>query len=148
MVPFPALPVPVQLVPFLHHDPEILLRAGGFLQPPYGLGPHLPFQPLIADRGGFFFLVLQLRFIVNGMLVLLQLIFQLGQTFFRKRLFQRFLRCTSACLIVPSGEATLGIQKLVIRQIRHDPTSFQKNILRFFKNGSVLHPGFLLLVKE
>ena len=81
------------------------------------------------------------------MFVLLQLIFQLSQTFFRKRLFQRFLR-PSACLIVPSGEATLGIQKLVIRQIRHDPTSFQKNILRFFKNGSVLHPGFLLLVKE
>ena len=77
------------------------------------------------------------------MLVLLQLIFQLGQTFFRKRLFQRFF-----CPSVPSGEVTLGIQKLVIRQIRHDPTSFQKNILRFFKNGSVLHPGFLLLVKE
>ena len=81
------------------------------------------------------------------MLVLLQLAFQLGQTFFRKRLFQRFF-CPSACPIVPSGEATLGIQKLVIRQIRHDPTSFQKNILQFFKNGSVLHPGFLLLVKE
>ena len=58
------------------------------------------------------------------------------------------LRCRCACSIVPSSEATLGIQKLVIRQIRHDPTSFQKNILRFFKNGSVLHPGFLLLVKE
>ena len=143
MVPFPALPVPVQLVPFLHHGPEILLRAGGFLQPAYGLSPHLPFEPFITDRGGFFFLVLQLRFIVDGMLVLLQLIFQLGQTFFRKRLFQRFF-----CPSVPSGEATLGIQKLVIRQIRHDPTSFQKNILRFFKNGSVLHPGFLLLVKE
>ena len=147
MVPFPALPVPVQLVPFLHHGPEILFGAGSFLQPPYGLGSHLPFQPLFADRGGFFFLVFQLRFIVDGMLVLLQLIFQLSQTFFRKRLFQRFLR-PSACPIVPSGEATLGIQKLVIRQIRHDPTSFQKNILRFFKNGSVLHPGFLLLVKE
>ena len=143
MVPFPALPVPVQLVPFLHHGPEILFGAGGFLQPPYGLGPNLPFQPLFADRGGFFFLVLQLRFIVDGMLVLLQLIFQLGQTFFRKRLFQRFFRPS-----VPSGEATLGIRKLVIRQLRHDPTSFQKNIFRFFKNGSVLHPGFLLLVKE
>ena len=147
MVPFPALPVPVQLVPFLHHGPEILLGAGCFLQPPYSFRPNLPFQPLIADWGGFFFLVLQLRFIVDGMLVLLQLIFQLCQTFFCKCLFQRFLR-PSACLIVPSGEATLGIQKLVIRQIRHDPTSFQKNILRFFKNGSVLHPGFLLLVKE
>nr|WP_297284216.1 TRAP transporter substrate-binding protein DctP [uncultured Agathobaculum sp.] len=46
------------------------------------------------------------------MFVLLQLIFQLGQTFFHKRLFQRFFRPS-----VPSGEATLGIQKLVIRQI-------------------------------
>ena len=142
MVPFPALPVPVQLVPFLHHGSEILFGAGCFLQPPYGLGPHLPFEPLIADRGSFLFLVLQLCFIVDGMLVLLQLTFQLGQTFFRKRLFQRFFRPS-----VPSGEATLGIQKLVIRQIRHDPTSFPKNILRFFKNGSVLHPGFLLLAK-
>ena len=148
MVPFPAFPVPVQLVPFLHHDPEVLFGAGGFLQPPYSFQPDLPFQPLFADWGGFFFLALQLRLIVDGMLVLLQLTFQLGQTFFRKRLFQRFLRRPSACPIVPSGEATLGIQKLVIRQIRHDPTSFQKNILRFFKNGSVLHPGFLLLVKE
>ena len=52
---------------------------------------------------------LQLRFIVDGMLVLLQLIFQLGQTFIRKRLFQRFFRCTSACPSVPSGEATFGI---------------------------------------
>ena len=69
MVPFPALPVSIQLVPFLHHDPEVLFGAGGFLQPPYGLGPNLPFQPLFADRGGFFFLVLQLRFIVDGMLV-------------------------------------------------------------------------------
>ena len=129
MVPFPALPVPVQLVPFLYYGPEILLRAGCFLQPPYGLGPYLPFEPLITDWGGFFFLVLQLCFIVDGMLVLLQLIFQLGQTFFRKRLFQRFLLRPSACPVVPSGEATLGIQKLVIRQIRHDPTSFQKNIL-------------------
>ena len=81
------------------------------------------------------------------MLVLLQLAFQLCQTFFRKRLFQRFFHRSSAYFIVPCGEATLGIQKLIIRQIRHDPTSFQKNILRFFKNGSVLHPGFLLLVK-
>ena len=71
---------------------QILFGAGSFLQPPYGLGSHLPFQPLFADRGGFFFLVFQLRFIVDGMLVLLQLIFQLSQTFFRKRLFQRFLR--------------------------------------------------------
>ena len=71
MVPFPALPVPVQLVPFLHHGSEILFGAGCFLQPPYGLGPHLPFEPLIADRGSFFFLVLQLCFIVDGMLVLL-----------------------------------------------------------------------------
>ena len=62
------------------------------------------------------------------MLVLLQLIFQLCQTFFRKRLFQRFFRPS-----VPSGEATLGIQKLVIRQIRHDPTSFQKNFAIFQK---------------
>ena len=82
------------------------------------------------------------------MLILLQLAFQLCQAFFRKGLFQRFFRRSSAYLIIPSGEATLGIQKFVIRQIRHDPTSFQKNILRFFKNGSVLHPGFLLSVKE
>ena len=146
MVPLPALPVPVQLVPFPYDNLEVLFGAGRFLQPPYGLGPQLPFEPLITDRGGFFFLGFQFGIIVNGMLVLLQLAFQLGQTFFRKRLFQRFFR-PSACPIVPSGEATLGIQKLVIRQIRHDPTSFQKNILRFFKNGSVLHPGFLLLVK-
>lgn len=107
MVPFPALPVPVQLVPFLHHGPEILFGAGRFLQPPHSFRPNLPFQPLFADRGGFF-LVLQLRFIVDGMLVLLQLTFQLGQTFFRKRLFQRFFRPS-----VPSGEATLGIQMLL-----------------------------------
>ena len=50
----------------LHHDPEILLRAGGFLQPPYGLGPHLPFQPLFADWGSFFFLGFQFDIIVNG----------------------------------------------------------------------------------
>lgn len=67
------------------------------------------------------------------MLVLLQLIFQLGQTFFRKRLFQRFLRCLCACPIVPSGEATLGIQKLVIRQIRHDPTSFSNKYFAIFQ---------------
>ena len=118
MVPFPALPVPVQLVPFLHHGPEILFGACGFLQPPYGLGPQLPFQSLFADRGGFFFLGFQFGIIIDGMLVLLQLIFQLGQTFFRKRLFQRFFR-PCACPIVPSGEATLGIQKLV-RQILYD----------------------------
>ena len=127
MVPFPALPVPVQLVPFLHHGLEILLRAGRFLQPPHSFRPNLPFQPLIADRGGFFFLVFQLRFIVDGMLVLLQLIFQLSQTFFRKRLFQRFLR-PSACPIVPFGEAIFGIQKLISCEIRHDSTPF-KNFL-------------------
>ena len=76
------------------------------------------------------------------MLVLLQLIFQLGQTFFRKRLFQRFLRRTSACPIVPSGEATLGIQKLVIRQIRHDPTSFQKIFCDFSKMVPFCTPDF------
>ena len=128
VVPFPALPVPVQLVPFLHHGPEIFFGAGSFLQPTHGLGPNLPFQPLFADWGGFFFLALQFRFIVDGMLILLQLAFQLCQAFFRKGLFQRFFR-PYACPIVPSGEATFGIQKLVIRQIRHDPTSFQKNIL-------------------
>ena len=67
------------------------------------------------------------------MLVLLQLAFQLCQTFFRKRLLQRFLRHTSACPIVPYGEATLGIQKLVIRQIRHDLTSFKKYFAIFQK---------------
>ena len=76
------------------------------------------------------------------MFVLLQLIFQLGQTLFRKRLFQRFLRCTSACLIVPSGEVTLGIQKLVIRQIRHDPTSFQKKFCDFSKMVPFCTPDF------
>ena len=61
------------------------------------------------------------------MLVLLQLIFQLSQTFFRKRLFQRFLR-PSACPIVPFGEAIFGIQKLISCEIRHDSTPF-KNFL-------------------
>ena len=76
------------------------------------------------------------------MLVLLQLIFQLCQTFFRKRLFQRFLRCRCACSIVPSSEATLGIQKLVIRQIRHDPTSFQKIFFDFSKMVPFCTPDF------
>ena len=133
MVPFPTLPVPVQLVPFLHHVPEILLGTGSFLQPPYGLGLYLPFQSLSAGQGCFFFLVFQLRFVINGMLVLLQLTFHLGPTFFRKRLFQRFFRCFSACLIVPSGDVILGIQKLIIKQIRHDHTSFQKIFCDFSK---------------
>ena len=75
------------------------------------------------------------------MLVLLQLIFQLGQTFFRKRLFQRFLH-PRACSSVPSGEATLGIQKLVIRQIRHDPTSFKKIFCDFSKMVPFCIPDF------
>ena len=146
MVPFPALPVPVQLVPFLHHVPEILLRAGGFLQPPHSFRPNLPFEPFITDRGGFFFLVLQLRFIVDGMLVLLQLIFQLGQTFFRKRLFQCFLRRTSACPIVPSGEVTLGIQK-VSRSSSSDryamtPPLFKKIFCDFSKMVPFCTPDF------
>ena len=67
------------------------------------------------------------------MLVLLQLAFQLCQTFFRKCLLQRFPRRTSACPIVPSGEATLGIQKFIIRQIRHDLTSLKKYFVIFQK---------------
>ena len=76
------------------------------------------------------------------MLVLLQLTFQLCQTFFRKRLFQRFFRRSSAYFIVPSGEATLGIQKLVIRQIRHDLTSFQKIFCDFSKMVPFYTPDF------
>ena len=56
MVPFPALPILIQLVPFPYDDPEVLFGAGRFLQPTHGFGPDLPFQPLFADWGGFFFL--------------------------------------------------------------------------------------------
>ena len=67
------------------------------------------------------------------MLVLLQLTFQLGQTFFRKRLFQRFFRPS-----VPSGEATLGIQKLVIRP----PPLFKKIFFDFSKMVPFCTPDF------
>ena len=128
MVPLPALPVPVQLVPFVHDHPKITFGTGRFLQPAHGFRPNLLFQSLFADRGGFFFLGLQLGIIINGMLILLQLAFQFCQAFSRKGLFQRFLRRSGGCVLIPFGEAIFGIQKLIICEIRHDSTPF-KNFL-------------------
>ena len=62
------------------------------------------------------------------MLVLLQLAFQLCQAFFRKGLFQRFLRRSGGCVLIPFGEAIFGIQKLISCEIRYDSTPF-KNFL-------------------
>ena len=63
----------VQIAAPLLGDVGTDATAVSYTHLPYGLGPHLPFEPFITDRGSFFLLVLQLCFIVDGMLVLLQL---------------------------------------------------------------------------
>ena len=123
VIPFPALPVAVELVPFLHHNSEVLRCPGGILQPAQRLGPQLPFQPLLAGGGSFFLRVLQFGVVVNGPFVLLQFAFQLYGAF----QFQ-FLRQHIVCQrIVPTREAIRRIQKAVIVQYqRHDLASFKK----------------------
>ena len=112
MIPFPAFTIAVELVPFFHHNGEVLRRPGGILQPAQRLGPQLPFQPLLAGGGGFFLRVLQFGVVVNGPFVLLQFAFQLYGAF----LFQ-FLRQHIVCQrIVPTGEAIRRIQQAVIVQ--------------------------------
>ena len=123
VIPFPALTIAVELVPFLHHNGEVLRRPGGILQPAQRLGTQLPFQPLCAGGGSFFLCVLQLIVIVNGPLVLLQFAFQLYGAFLFQFLRQRIVYQG----VVPTGEAICRIQQAVIIQYqRHDLASLKK----------------------
>ena len=123
VIPFPALTIAVELVPFLHHNGEVLRRPGGILQPAQRLGPQLPFQSLLAGGGSFFLRVLQLGVVVNGPLILFQFTFQLYGTFLFQLLCQRIVYQG----VVPTGEAIRHIQQAVIIQYqRHDLASLKK----------------------
>jgi len=76
-----AFPISVQLVPLVYHSQKIGFCPGCFLQPPQSLCANFPFEPLLAVGRGFFLLVLQLGVVVSGVLVLLQLAFQLQRAF-------------------------------------------------------------------
>ena len=105
-------PVAIELVPFLHHNGEVLRRPGGILQPAQRLGPQFPFQPLLAGGGSFFLRILQFGIVVNGALVLLQFAFQFYGAFLFQFLRQRIVLQR----IVPNGEAICRIQQAVIIQ--------------------------------
>ena len=123
VIPFPALPVAVELVPFLHHNGEVFCCPGGILQTAQRLGPQLPFQPLCAGGRGFFLRVFQFSVVVDGVFVLLQFAFQLYGAF----LFQLLRQCIVCQRIVPPGEAIRRIQQAVIVQYqRHDLASLKK----------------------
>ena len=123
VIPFPALPVAVELVPFLHHNGEVLRCPGGIFQPAQRLGPKLPFQPFPAGGRCFFLRILQLGVIVNGPLILFQFTFQLYGTFLFQLLCQRIVYQG----VVPTGEAIRHIQQAVIIQYqRHDLASLKK----------------------
>ena len=123
MIPFPALTIAIELVPFLHHNGEVLRRPGGILQPAQRLGPQFPFQPLLAGGRSFFLCVLQLGVVVNGPLILFQFTFQLYGTFLFQLLCQRIVYQG----VVPTGEAIRHIQQAVIIQYqRHDLASLKK----------------------
>ena len=78
-----------------------------FLQPPHSLCANFPLEPFFAGGRGFLFLVLQLGGIVSGMLVLLQLAFQLQRAFLCKRFLQRFVLRRTVRRILPIGKAIL-----------------------------------------
>ena len=105
MVTLPAFPISVQLVPLVHHSQKIRFRPGCFLQPPQSLGANFPLEPLLAGGRGFLFLVLQLGVVVSGVLVLLQLAFQLKSTFLGKRFLQRLVLRRTVRRILPIGKA-------------------------------------------
>ena len=105
MVTLSAFPISVQLVPLVYHSQKIGFRPGCFLQPPQSLCPNFPLEPLLAGGCGFLFLVLQLGIIVSGMLVLLQLAFQLKSTFLGKRFLQRLVLRRTVRRILPIGKA-------------------------------------------
>ena len=121
MVPFPALPVAVQPVPLLDHHVKVRLGPGGVLQPAQRLGPQFPLQPLFAGGRGFLLRVLQFGGIVNGLLVLLQLVLQFCGPFLGQRPRQFF----AVQRVRPGGEVIrLHIQKLgLVRCCCHDLTS-------------------------
>ena len=148
---------------------KIRFRPGCFLQPPQSLCANFPLEPLLAGGRGFFLLVLQLGIIVSGMLVLLQLAFQLQRTFVGKRFFQRLVLRCAVRSVCPIGKAVrihfktgflyllLGIffllGKIIIQQQFilpwfHDSFTSPKKYFSFFKNSSDLHPVFLLLVRK
>ena len=123
VIPFPALTIAVELVPFLHHNGEVLRCPGGILQPAQRLGPQFPFQPLLAGGRSFFLCVLQLGVVVNGPLILFQFAFQLCGAFLLQLLRQRIVYQG----VVPTGEAIRRIQQAVIIQYqRHDLASLKK----------------------
>ena len=107
VVTLPAFPISVQLVPLVYHSQKIRFRPGCFLQPPHSLCANFPLEPFFAGGRGFLFLVLQLGGIVSGMLVLLQLAFQLQRAFLCKRFLQRFVLRRTVRRILPIGKAIL-----------------------------------------
>ena len=138
VIPFPAYTIAVELVPFFHHNGEVLRRPGGILQPAQRLGPKLPFQPFPAGGRCFFLRILQLGVIVNGPLVLLQFAFQLCGAFLLQLLRQRIVYQG----VVPTGEAIRRIQQAVIVQYPRQDLASSKNNFVFLRKWFRFTPAF------
>ena len=113
VVTLPALPVPVQLVPLIYHSQKIRFCPGRFLQPPQSLCADFPLESFFAGGRGLVFLVLviQLGGIVSGMLVLLQLAFQLQSTFLGQCFLQTLVLRRTVRSVHPLGKA-VRMQKM------------------------------------
>lgn len=110
MVAFSALPVPVNPIPFCYDLLEVRSCPGGFLRAFQSFRQSLPFQPFVAFRRGFVFLVLilQLGGIVSGMFVLLQFAFQLQSAFLCQSFLLALVLRRTIREIRPIGKAILG----------------------------------------